>query len=213
MNNDYISSDHALAYLAKVDGIPHRAEGEAVLLSFVPASSKRILDLGTGDGRLLGLLHSHCPDAELVGIDSSPTMVKAASTRFAGDDRVTIRNHDLNDPLPADLQFDAIVSSFAIHHCTDSRKRSIYAEAYDLLLPGGTFCNLEHVASPTESLHDRFLAGMNSSREDEDPGNMLLDVWTQLDWLRTIGYDDVDCYWKWLELALFGGIRPTQNGG
>jgi tRNA (cmo5U34)-methyltransferase len=211
--NDYSSAEHALAYIAKADGIPHRVEGESTLLSFVPKSCKRILDLGTGDGRLLGLLHAHCPNAQLVGLDSSATMLAAASTRFAGDQRVMIREHDLNVSLPSDIRFDAIVSSFAIHHCADSRKRSIYHEIYDLLVPGGTFCNLEHVASPSDSLHDRFLAGVNATREDEDLGNILLDVQTQLEWLDEIGYDDVDCYWKWLELALIGGVRPNRNSG
>ena len=116
-DNEYLTPEYALAYLAKADGIPHRTEGEAVLLSFVPKTSQRILDLGTGDGRLLALLHAHCPEAELVGLDFSPTMLAAAQARFAGDARVSIRAHDLNEPLPADPPFDAIVSSFAIHHC------------------------------------------------------------------------------------------------
>lgn len=188
-------------------------EGESTLLSFIPRACKCVLDLGTGDGRLIALLHEHCPDATFVGLDSSPTMLSAATERFSGDARVSIRSHDLNDTLANDVQFDAIVSSFAIHHCTDARKRSLYREIFDVLAPGGTFCNLEHVSSPTPVLHRRFLAEMNITPKDEDPGNILLDVHTQLEWLRDIGYLHVDCYWKWLELALIGGIRPVQNGG
>ena len=210
-DNEYLTPEYAKAYLAKADGIPHRTEGEAVLLSFVPKAAQRILDLGTGDGRLLALLHAHCPEAELVGLDFSPTMLAAAQARFAGDARVSIRAHDLNDPLPADPPFDAIVSSFAIHHCPDARKRTLYTEIYNLLLPGGVFCNLEHVASPTPALHTRFLTGIGATADDEDPSNVLLDVTTQLDWLRDIGFDDVDCYWKWLELALFGGVRRSST--
>ncbi len=210
--NEYATPEHALAYLAKADGIPHRVEGEAALLSFVPRTSQRILDLGTGDGRLLTLLHAHCPDAELVGLDFSPTMIAAAKARFAGESRVNIVDHDLDDPLPTDLQFDAIVSSFAIHHCADARKRSLYREIHNLLSPGGTFCNLEHVASPTDALHQRFLAEIGVSPSDEDPSNILLDVQSQLEWLREIGYEDVDCYWKWLELALLGGVRRKSDG-
>ena len=210
--SEYQTPEHARAYLAKAASIPHRSEGEAVLLSFIPRSATRVLDLGTGDGRLLALLHTHCPDAELIGIDFSETMLDAARRRFAGDARVSVLEHDLSDRLPAIGPFDTIVSSFAIHHCPDERKRSLYAEIYDRLTPGGVFCNLEHVASPTPALHARFLAEIGAGEEDEDQSNILLDVFTQLAWLRDIGFDNVDCYWKWLELALFGGIRPAHFG-
>jgi hypothetical protein len=76
------------------------------------------------------------------------------------------------------------------------------------LQPGGIFCNLEHVASPTVRLHEKFLKAIGRTRAEDDSSNILLDVETQLKWLRNIGFEDVDCYWKWLELALMIAFKP-----
>jgi hypothetical protein len=37
----------------------------------------------------------------------------------------------------------------------------------------------------------------------------VLDVETQVGWLRPLGFEDVDCHWKWLELALLVGVKPA----
>lgn len=207
MSNEWSDPAHANAYLARMADIPHRVEGESTLLEEVPPTSNRVLDLGCGSGRLLGLVLAHCEGATGVGLDFSPTMLARAREAFAANDRAELIEHNLDDPLPQLGEFDCVVSSFAIHHCTHQRKREIYAEVFALLTPRGVFCNLEHVASPTPAAHERFLAAMGSTREEEDPSNKLLDVESQLVWLREIGFTQVDCYWKWRELALLVGRK------
>ncbi len=160
-------------------------------------------------GRLLALLKRDRPQAQSIAIDFSATMLSAAKNRFAKDASVELIAHNLDEPLPPNLgSFDAVVSSFAIHHLTHERKRSLYTEIFHLLEPGGIFCNLEHVSSPTPALHQRFRRALGIENQPEDPSNKLLDVETQLVWLPEIGFTDVDCYWKWLELALLIGVKP-----
>lgn len=208
MSNQWTSAEHARGYLARADHLPHRTEGEAVLLEHVPQPAQRILDLGTGDGRLLALLKLDRSDVNGVAVDVSPIMLEAVQQRFAEDAKVKIVEHNLENPLPPLGTFDGVVSSFAIHHLAHPRKRSLYQEVFEILEPGGIFCNLEHVASPTAKLHKQFLQALDIALEDDDPSNQLLDVETQLSWLREIGFEDVDCYWKWLEMALLIGVKP-----
>jgi tRNA (cmo5U34)-methyltransferase len=217
MVNLWSTTEHALGYLAKADSIPHRTEGEAVLLDYIPTTARRILDLGTGDGRLMALLKivgeaspsENRSSATGVALDFSPVMLEKASARFQDDNSIEIISHNLDDRLPDLGKFDAIVSSFAIHHVTHDRKRSLYEEIFNLLNPGGIFANLEHVASPNQKIHIQFLNKIGYTPENEDPSNKLLDVETQLGYLREIGFADVDCYWKWLELALLIGNKPS----
>ncbi len=209
--NLWTSSEHALDYLRKADTIPHRTEGEATLLEFIPRDAKRILDVGSGDGRLLMLARADRPRAQFVALDFSPAMIEVLHRRFDGNASVTVVSHDFSNPLPPLGQFDAVISSFAIHHVRHERKRSLYAEIFGLLRPGGVFCNLEHVSSPTDNLHGDFLRLLRLRPEDEDPSNKLLDVERQLAWLREIGYAEVDCHWKWRELALLAGVRRNSQ--
>ncbi|HET7102269.1 MAG TPA: class I SAM-dependent methyltransferase [Terriglobia bacterium] len=209
--NLWPSAEHALEYLRRADSIPHRVEGESALLEFVPGGAVRILDLGSGAGRLLALVKAARPGGEYVALDFSPTMLEALRKLFAAEDSVTVVAHDFGEPLPELGSFDAVVSSFAIHHVPHARKRALYEEVFKRLAPGGVFCNLEHVASPTRRLHTEFLKAI--CWEHEDPSNKLLDMAAQLGWLREIGFEDVDCHWKWRELALLAGVKPKEQAG
>jgi len=207
--NKWTEEGHATGYLAIAGEIPHRREGEGALLDRIPAGARRILDLGSGDGRLLALVLDRCARASGIAIDFSPAMLERARRRFSGDHRVTVLEHNLDRPLPEFGPFDAVVSSFSIHHLAHQRKRALYAEVFQLLEPAGVFCNLEHVCSPTARLHAQFFAALGQDVESEDPSNKLIDVESQLGWLRAIGFEDVDCHWKWLELALLAGVKPA----
>ena len=75
---EWSDAQNALAYLNVADNLPHRTEGEAVLFDHIPKEANRILDLGTGDGRLIKLIKTNRPDIEAVALDISPTMLKGS---------------------------------------------------------------------------------------------------------------------------------------
>jgi len=197
-----------------------------------------ILDLGCGDG-VLGrtLLDAHSL-AHVTFADFSEPMLEAAKKQIGNNRRATIIKADFGTPdwvrsLEAEKRFDVIVSGFAIHHQTDNRKKELYTEIYELLQEGGIFLNLEHVSSVTPSVRDlfdsffvdhllRFHADTSPNktrheieedyyRRPDKKENMLASVEVQCEWLRDIGFQDVDCFLKVLELALFGGRKLSNQ--
>ena len=198
-SNEWANAEHAQGFLERRGQVPQLDVGYAELLEILPDNPRRVLDLGCGDGKVMVTI-----GGSGVAVDFSPHMLELARARFHADD-VEVVEHNLNAPLPELGTFDVVASAFAIHHCPHERKRQLYGEVFVRLEPGGVFANLEHVASPTERLHAEFLELIEAP---EDPSNRLLDVETQLGWLRQIGFVEVECFWKWRELALLSGYKP-----
>lgn len=220
--------------------IPDRARQLEVMLQvmqFARKELRRILDLGTGDAILLAPALEIFPKATGVALDFSPLMLEKARVRLAKfGRRATTVEADLGSAAWRDAvegPFDAVLSGFAIHHLPHKRKRKLYREIYDLLSDGGLFLNVEHVSSPTPRVEDMFNTAMaghlfrcRSERgEDVTPekvrqdflerpdraANILAPVELQCRWLRGIGFVDVDCFWKYFELAILGGFRPLAQ--
>ena len=197
----------------------------------------RILDLGCGDGALGRILLDIYPSAHVIFADFSEPMLEALQKLTGNNQRVTVINIDFSTPawiknFAVEDPFDVVVSGFAIHHQPDDRKKELYAEIYGLLSEGGIFLNLEHVKSATLSgsaLFDSFFVDhllrfhRNTTpdktrheieetyyqRPDKEE-NILALVETQCQWLRDTGFQDVDCFFKVFELALFGGRKNVK---
>jgi tRNA (cmo5U34)-methyltransferase len=206
------------------------------VIRFHRPQPQRILDVGTGDGILLGTLLETFPRATGEGVDFSPLMLENARRRLGQfGQRAKTVEADLQNVGWKDLvagPFDVIISGFAIHHLPHDRKRVLYQELFDLLAHGGVFLNCEHVASPTPQIERMFDDAMtehlfnrrkekgedvtleqmrrNFMERHDRAANILALVEDQCAWLREIGFQEVDCFWKYFELAIFGGIRATR---
>jgi SAM-dependent methyltransferase len=197
------------------------------------------LDLGCGDGILGATILGEYPSSRGVLADFSEPMLEEAREQLKDyADQLVFENIDYGNPawvtrVHANGPFDAIVSGYSIHHQPDARKRQIYKEIFSLLKPGGWFINIEHVSSEAQLNIDLFEHHYVSARyaiEQHDGGtrtfdqlseeyknrpdkaaNILAPVEAQCDWLRELGYEEVDCYFRIYELAVFGGRKNRKS--
>lgn len=197
------------------------------------------IDLGCGNGILAAALLDRYPESQGVLADFSEPMLEQARVQLNDyASQLQFMNLDYGDPSwVAAMQnatlFDAVVSRYSIHHQPDERKRSIYEDIFNLLAPGGWFINIEHILPSavlaTDLLNEHIINGRyaievanggSKSREaiadiflnrPDKEANLLAPVETQCDWLREIGFEQVDCYFRIFELAVFAGRRPDRQ--
>lgn len=206
-----------------------------IVKAWCPLPSK-IIDLGCGDGTLGRMLLDEYPAAHIIFADFSEPMLEKLRNLLGTDNRTTVINIDFatsawTKEFEKEKPFDIIVSGFAIHHQPDERKRDLYTEIHGLLSNGGLFLNLDQVSSATQpigKLFDSFfLDNMQRFITNNKPNitiheiekayyqdkkeNIPAPVEMQCQWLTDIGFEDVDCFFKTFELALFGGRKASNN--
>jgi len=194
------------------------AVAEAVGLSSGKGGPRRILDLGAGTGMLSAVVAEAYPTASFTLFDFSPRMLEIAAELLG--DRAATAVGDMYREIP-EGPWDAVISALAIHHMTDEGKRTVYEAAFRELKPGGIFVNAEHVRAETPEMQDYFAEwhrrqafdkGLTDQEWAEAEERMshdhLTPVSDQLEWMREIGFTDVDCLWKDHGFAVLFGCRP-----
>jgi tRNA (cmo5U34)-methyltransferase len=179
----------------------------------------RVLDLGAGTGLLTSLILNRFPKTAPTVVDISEKMLAKAKERFEGNHQVRFCVMDYaTSPLPG--EFDIVVSAMSIHHLFDSEKRSLFHKLFHALAPGGAFIHAELVKGATDysealckkmwrdHLHHSDLTEEQLSVIRE---RMSYDRTTplqmQLDWLTNAGFEDVDCYYKYYNFAVYAGRK------
>jgi ArsR family transcriptional regulator len=109
---------------------------EDALLSLIPASPDgRLLDVGTGTGRVLELLAPRVRQA--LGVDASKAMLALARSRLSGPNftHCAVRLADMYRLPLLDSSFDIVVLQMVLHHAEDPAGAVL--EATRVLVPGG----------------------------------------------------------------------------
>jgi tRNA (cmo5U34)-methyltransferase len=201
------------------------------LLPFPTEATVTILDVGAGYGPLSEFILERFPNATCLAQDGSEPMLKRARALLVGyGARFNIHQSDLFEtnwlPQPS-VSFDAVVSSSCLHNLRNfARISEIYRDVREHLEPGGVFLNLDLLNAPTSELQQRYLAvalarrqrqgeageavGAMVRRTDQQAANggtgpFPATLEQHLTALRAAGFNQVDCFWKDLQRALYGG--------
>ncbi len=217
--NRWLSEEHARDWLARQSddgGRPDQFDLLARLLPFDNAAEPTIADLGAGHGTLSEVLLDRFPRAQALCLDVNPAMIEAGRERLARfGERGRYARMDLGGEWPAEASgpFDAVVSSRAIHHLGEDGKRALFAGILERLRPGGWFLNFDYVRAPSDELSELYVRALGDGQgppRDHHQGHHshTSPLAGQLDLLAAVGFVDVDCFWKHLATALYGGRKP-----
>ncbi len=150
---------------------------DEVVAATAGSSVRSILDLGVGTGETASRVLGVHPNASLVGIDSSPDMLRGAASLLPRD-RVKLVEQGLEDPLPQG-PFDLVVSALAIHHLDAAGKRDLFGRVADRLVPEGRLV-FGDVVVPDDP---------NDALIENEPGyDMPNTIDEQLRWLAEAGF-------------------------
>jgi len=169
-----------------------------------------VLEIGTGTGLFTEMFLNKYPNAKMDLVDITENMLNIAKERFEGNNNLNFYLKNIVEFEPTEnKQYDAVISSLAIHHLTDSEKEQLYKKIGKWIKPNGIFVNAEMIAGETEYLNKMYEdwqikvaidAGLDDEGEQKALERMNLDIKApaskQLSWLENAGFSHVDCIYK-----------------
>lgn len=201
--------------------------------AFLPPQGSRILDLGCGDGVLSLVVSRALPAAEIVAADGSPEMIAAARDRLQTRPISAfhcIRFQEIIAGHFNEAPFDCIVSSLAIHHLLCDEKAALFHALIPLLTPGGYFLNADVILPEQDAYSDWYYALWQEwllereaaeqaqesfahvpARARNNPENHFDALSIQLDALRTAGFREVECHYRYGLFGIYSGRAPNAR--
>lgn len=192
-------------------------------LPFNQSQLIRVIDLGCGTGTIARRIKDVYPQAQITCVDIAEKMLHIAQTKLgdAGGMRYQLENFEKYE---FDSVYDVAVSSLALHHLVnEDDKIKFYKKIFTCLSPGGVFYNADVILASNSHLQEGYMEKWREymrlqvsveeieqkwipQHYDEDRPSKLMN---QLDWLRDMGFVEVDIVWKYYNFAVYGGCKPA----
>lgn len=192
--------------------------------------NSNILDLGCGDGIVIYELLRIDNLIEATLMDGSEDMLNKAKDRLKDFGNLHFIRASFQEILNKNTtlqNYDFIVSSLAIHHLSLEEKTALFRTIYSHLNVDGYFLNIDVVLAPSDALEKWYLLlwekwiderktslGIEGSQYDDiirrykdNTDNKPDTLAAQLNALQTIGFKDVDCFYKYGIFTMYGGKK------
>jgi len=127
------------------------------LIASLPSTPASVcLDLACGTGDLTRRLAAKYPDAQIIGLDLSESMLARARTRFAPAGRIQFQQGDMGRTGLAADSVDIVTGGYALRNAGDLDE--VLAEIFRILKPGGIASFLDFSKPPAKILQGVELA-------------------------------------------------------
>ena len=194
-----------------------------------------LLDIGCGDGIVSDRIRERYAKNSFFLLDGSLEMLEKAKKRLKGENITFIhQTFDEYIALTAEKEkYDFAYSAHAIHHLDLAGKSRLYQKIFDELKPGGLFLNIDPVLPSSErsetwqfkmwrdwineSLHEKgFKSDIGKydnvpSHYKNNAENKPSSLFKQLELLEKVGFENVDCVYKFSVIAIFGGTKRENR--
>lgn len=182
-----------------------------------------IVDLGCSrGGAMSALVDEYGATNRFVGVEVSEPMLNASRKRFEGfpDSVVTIKDLDLRESFPS-VRASVILSVLTIQFVPIEYRLNILQNVYDHLIKNGAFIFVEKVIGST-AIHDKRMVDFyldfkrsNGYTEEQIQRKKLslegalvpLPAKMNEQMLAAVGFNKVDCFWRWMNFAAWVAIK------
>ena len=234
----WTEEDSALYRELSAVAVPRREEQLAALVALLPFGRDEafgVVELGCGEGVLAAAVMDAYPQANVLALDGSASMLQETSERlerYGG--RARLGEFDLasSEWRGRMAGADAVVSSLAVHHLSGEGKKKLFEDAArktsarsalliaDVVEPARDeawryYADVYDMAAELKSreqtgsgdLYERLVEEEWNFFRFPDPGEMPSPIFDQLAWLREAGFGSVDCFWLLAGHAVYGGFK------
>ena len=187
-------------------------------VSQLPKNSyERIFEPGCGGAPTAIALHSVYPDAEIVGCDLSPSLLRNGHRLMEKlGIRAQLKQRDCTDTGEPDASFDAVVT-YALHHELPPREnQKLFCEMHRILKPGGDIVISDPPPFRAVDLFHAVVLDWDTEGREEPffTAVLLTDLPEQL---RAAGFVDVESYalgpdwYPWITRARKADTAPAEK--